>query len=80
MFYEVYLWKQDSDRKLVRRSTRTSDLEEAKRVAEEIYEELRYKHLNQKSLTAVTFKYVAADFVKKAAPMGAAFFMEEGAI
>jgi len=52
------------DRKLIRRSTRTANIEEAKRTAEEFYDELRYRHLNQKSLTAVTFKQVAADFLK----------------
>lgn len=53
-----------TDRKLVRRSTRTANIEEAKRTAEEFYDELRYRHLNQKSLTAVTFKQVAAEFLR----------------
>ncbi|WP_321389716.1 tyrosine-type recombinase/integrase [Emcibacter sp.] len=40
-------------------------MEEAKRIAEEIYDELRYKHQNQKNLSAASFRKVAADFIRK---------------
>ena len=55
-----------ADRKLVRRSTRTADLEEAKRTAEELYEELRFKHRGKQPLKARTFRRVAGDFLRKA--------------
>jgi integrase len=56
-----------TDRTLVRRSTRTTDLAEAKRTAEELYEELRYKQRNDHPLKDQTFRQLADDFVRKSA-------------
>ena len=53
--------------KLVRRSTRTTDLAEAKLAAEELYEELRFRQRNNEPLKKTTFKQVADDYLRKVA-------------
>lgn len=55
-----------ADRKLVRRSTRTSDLAEAKATAEELYEELRFRHREKIPFEKRTFKAVAEEYLKRA--------------
>ena len=55
-----------AENKLVRRSTRTTDLSDAKRRAEEIYDELRYRQQNDKPIKDKTFKQLADDYVRKA--------------
>ena len=55
-----------TERTLVRRSMKTTDLAEAKRTAEELYEELRYKQRNNHPLKDQTFKQLADDYVRKA--------------
>ena len=50
----------------MRRSTKTTDLAEAKATAEELYEELRFKHRNKHPLKSTTFKQVAVDYLRKA--------------
>ncbi|BAE50927.1 tyrosine-type recombinase/integrase [Paramagnetospirillum magneticum] len=55
-----------TDRTLVRRSMKTTDLAEAKRTAEELYEELRYKQRHDHPLKDQTFKQLAEDYVRKA--------------
>jgi len=52
-------------RKPVRRSTRTTRLEEAKRIADELYEEPRYKQKNKQPLKSKSFKQIAASFLEK---------------
>ena len=55
-----------TENKLVRRSTRTTDLSDAKRTAEEIYDELRFKQQHDKPIRDKTFKQLADDYVRKA--------------
>ncbi len=55
-----------TERKLVRRSTKTTDLAEAKATAEELYEELRFRQRNKHPLKSKTFKQVAGDYLRKA--------------
>jgi integrase len=55
-----------ADRNLVRRSTKTTDIAEAKTTAEELYEDLRYKQQQNRPLNTKTFKQVADDYVRKA--------------
>ncbi len=50
----------------MRRSTKTTDLAEAKATAEELYEELRFKQRNRHPLKSKTFKQVAGDYLRKA--------------
>jgi len=40
-------------------------LEEAKRIADELYEELRYKQKNKQPLNTISFKNISASFLKK---------------
>ena len=56
-----------AERKLIRRSTKTTDLAEAKATAEELYEELRFKHRHNQPLKETAFKQVADDYVRKVA-------------
>ena len=56
-----------TERKLVWRSTKTTDLAEARVTAEELYEELRFMHRNNHPLKSKTFKQVAGDSQRKAA-------------
>ncbi len=55
-----------TERTLVRRSTKTTDLAEAKRTAEELYDELSYKKRHNKLLKDRTFRQLADDYIRKA--------------
>ena len=54
-----------TERTLIRRSTKTADLAEAKRTAEELYDELTYKQRHNERLTDKTFKQLANDYILK---------------
>ncbi len=52
--------------KLLRRSLRTKDLEDAKRAAETLFEELSYKARTKQPLKTTVFEQVARDYLRKA--------------
>ena len=52
--------------KLLRRSLKTKDLGDAKRTAEELFEELSYKARTKQPLKTIIFEQVARDYLRKA--------------